>query len=144
MATLHIGVRPQRRVARPQIDSNSGHGNGGQQAVGIVESGHLSAYWTSALVFAAAARAAVTRGEMREARRYVQRAASLRPLLTYVLPVVSVQALLELAHAYAGLTDPSGALAALDAGGASGRLDLLHPAPALHSCRCRSLLKVAA
>jgi LuxR family maltose regulon positive regulatory protein len=85
-----------------------------KQAVGIVETGHLGAYWSSALVFAASARAAVHRGEMREARRLVQRAASLRPLLTYTLPVVSVQALLELAHAYLGLTDPSGALAVLE------------------------------
>jgi LuxR family maltose regulon positive regulatory protein len=66
-----------------------------KQAVGIVETGHLGAYWSSALVFAASA-------------------ASLRPLLTYTLPVVSVQALLELAHAYLGLTDPSGALAVLE------------------------------
>ena len=82
--------------------------------MGIVESDHLEAYWTSALVFAAAGRSAVNRGEMRPARRLVQRAASLRPLLTYALPVVSVQALLELAHAYLALTDPSGALAVLE------------------------------
>jgi LuxR family maltose regulon positive regulatory protein len=85
-----------------------------KQAVGLVDTDHLGAYWTSALVFSAAARAAVNRGEMREARRLVHRAASLRPLLTYALPVVSVQALLELAHAYVGLTDPSGALAVLE------------------------------
>jgi LuxR family maltose regulon positive regulatory protein len=85
-----------------------------KQALGIVESSHLDGYWTSALVFAAGGRSAVRRGEMREARRLVARAASLRPLLTYALPVVSVQALLELAHAYLALIDPSGALAVLD------------------------------
>jgi LuxR family maltose regulon positive regulatory protein len=85
-----------------------------EQSVGVVESGHLGGYWTSALVFAAAARAAVNRGDMRDARRLVERAASLRPLLTYALPVVSVQALLELAHAYLGLVDPGGAAAALE------------------------------
>jgi LuxR family maltose regulon positive regulatory protein len=51
---------------------------------------------------------------MREARHLVERAATLRPLLTYVLPVVSVQALLELAHAYLGLVDPGGATAVLE------------------------------
>jgi LuxR family transcriptional regulator, maltose regulon positive regulatory protein len=85
-----------------------------KQALETVEVGHLDAYWTSALVFAAAARSAVGRGEMREARHLVERAAALRPLLTYVLPVVSVQALLELAHAYLGLVDPGGATAVLE------------------------------
>jgi LuxR family maltose regulon positive regulatory protein len=85
-----------------------------KQALDLVERGHLDAYWTSALVFAAAARSAVSRGEMRDARRLVARAASLRPILTYALPVVSVQALLELGHTYLALTDPSGALAVLD------------------------------
>ena len=66
------------------------------RAVEIVESGHLDDYWTSALIFAAAARAAAHRGDMRQARQLVQRAARLRPLLTYALPVVSLQALSSL------------------------------------------------
>jgi LuxR family maltose regulon positive regulatory protein len=37
----------------------------------------------------------------------------MRPLLTYALPVVSVQALLELARAYLALADPAGASAVL-------------------------------
>ena len=48
-----------------------------------------------------------------QARDLVARAARLRPLLTYALPVVSVQALLELARAYVALADPGGARAAL-------------------------------
>jgi LuxR family transcriptional regulator, maltose regulon positive regulatory protein len=84
-----------------------------KQAVAIVDDRHLGGYWTSALVFAASARAAVRRGDMRDARHLVRRAAALRPLLTYALPVVSVQALLELAHAYLALTDPSGAMAVI-------------------------------
>ena len=47
------------------------------------------------------------------ARQYVARAARLRPLLTYALPVVSAQALLELARSYIGLGDPGGARAVL-------------------------------
>jgi LuxR family maltose regulon positive regulatory protein len=47
------------------------------------------------------------------ARYYVGRAARLRPLLTYALPVVSVQALLELTRSYIALADPGGAAAVL-------------------------------
>jgi LuxR family transcriptional regulator, maltose regulon positive regulatory protein len=51
---------------------------------------------------------------MREAREQARRAARLRPLLTYALPVVSVQALVELARAYLAMVDPAGASAVLD------------------------------
>jgi LuxR family maltose regulon positive regulatory protein len=51
---------------------------------------------------------------MREARQVVRRAARLRPLLTYALPVVSIQALLELAQTYLALVDPAGARAVLE------------------------------
>ena len=53
------------------------------------------------------------RGDIPKARYYVGRAARLRPLLTYALPVVSVQALLELARAYIALADPGGSAAVL-------------------------------
>ena len=49
----------------------------------------------------------------RTGRQFVARAARLRPLLTYALPVVSVQALLEMARAYIALGDPGGARAVL-------------------------------
>ena len=84
------------------------------RAVEIVDAGHIDAYWSSALVFAAGARAAAHRGEIRQARQLVQRAARLRPLLTYALPVVSLQTLVELARTYLALVDPSGALAVLE------------------------------
>jgi LuxR family transcriptional regulator, maltose regulon positive regulatory protein len=84
------------------------------RAVEILEQGRFDGYWTSALVFAAAARAAAHRGHMHLARQYVKRATRLRPLLTYALPVVSVQALLELARAYLAVVDPAGARAALE------------------------------
>jgi LuxR family maltose regulon positive regulatory protein len=51
---------------------------------------------------------------MSETRRHAQRAARLRPLLTYALPVVSLQALVELSRAYLSLVDPSGARAVLE------------------------------
>jgi LuxR family maltose regulon positive regulatory protein len=85
-----------------------------KRSLEIVGRGPYDEYWTSALVFAAAARGAAHRGEMPEAREYARRAARLRPLLTYALPVVSVQALVELARAYLALVDPSGARAVLE------------------------------
>jgi LuxR family transcriptional regulator, maltose regulon positive regulatory protein len=84
-----------------------------QRAVTIVESGHFDDYWTSALVYAWAARAALHRGNISQGRFYLGRAARLRPLLSYALPVVSVQALLELVRCYMTLADPGGAAAVL-------------------------------
>ena len=85
-----------------------------KRALEVVARGPYAEYWTSALVFASAARAAARRGDMPEARHQAQRAARLRPLLTYALPVVAVQALVELARAYLALVDPSGARAVLE------------------------------
>jgi LuxR family maltose regulon positive regulatory protein len=97
-------ARGDRLVADAEID----------RAVRLVESEGLGSFWTSALVYAAAARSTAHRGELLAARRHARQAARLRPLLTHVLPVVSVQALIELAHAYVELVDPAGATAALD------------------------------
>ncbi|WP_344092614.1 LuxR C-terminal-related transcriptional regulator [Microbacterium deminutum] len=85
-----------------------------QRALRMVEDGGLDGYWTSALVFATAARSAAHGGDMPAARRLSRRAAQLRPLLTYALPVVAVQTLVELARAYLGFADQDGAAAALD------------------------------
>jgi tetratricopeptide (TPR) repeat protein len=79
----------------------------------LIRGGRFDAYWTSALVYAWAARAALHRGDLDAARDHLGRAAGLRPLLTHALPVVSVQALLELARAYIALGDPDGAHAVL-------------------------------
>jgi LuxR family maltose regulon positive regulatory protein len=84
-----------------------------QRAVTIVEAGQFDDYWTSALVYAWATRAALHRGNISEARIYLGRAARLRPLLTYALPIVSVQALLELVRCYMTLADSGGAAAVL-------------------------------
>ena len=85
-----------------------------KRALEIVSRGPFDDYWTSALVFASAARAAAHRGDMSAAREHARRVARLRPLLTYALPVVSVQALLELARTYLALIDPAGVRAVLD------------------------------
>ena len=80
-----------------------------KRSLEIVARGPFGSYWTSALVYASAARDAAHWGDMREAQEHVARATSLRPLLTYALPVVSVQALLELARAHLALTDQTSA-----------------------------------
>ena len=84
-----------------------------EQAAAIVEDGHFGDYWTSALAYAWASRAAAHGGDDSRARFYLGRASRLRPLLTYALPVVSVQALLEMTRAYITLADPGGAAAVL-------------------------------
>ena len=84
-----------------------------EQAAAIVEDGHFGDYWTSALAYAWASRAAAHSGDVSRARFYLGRASRLRPLLTYALPVVSAQALLEMTRAYITLADPGGAAAVL-------------------------------
>jgi LuxR family maltose regulon positive regulatory protein len=81
--------------------------------VGIVQAGHFDDYWTSALVYAWATRAALHQGNIAQARYYLGRAARLRPLLTYALPVVSLQTLIELARSYISLADQAGAATVL-------------------------------
>jgi LuxR family maltose regulon positive regulatory protein len=106
-------VLAERSIAAIDQHDWSQAGEHTDQALDIVRDGQFEHYWTSALVFATAARAALHRGEPRQARQLVAEAARLRPLLNYALPVVSVQALLELATAFAGLGDAGGADAVL-------------------------------
>jgi LuxR family transcriptional regulator, maltose regulon positive regulatory protein len=84
-----------------------------QRAATIVQAGHFDDYWSSALVYAWAARDALHQGNNSRGRFYLGRASRLRPLLTYMLPVVSVQALLEMAQSYITLADRAGAAAVL-------------------------------
>jgi LuxR family transcriptional regulator, maltose regulon positive regulatory protein len=83
------------------------------QALTIVSQGQFDSYWTSALVYACGARIAASRGDVAKAREYTAKAARLRPLLTYALPVVSVQTLLDLGRAYLALGDSGGVMAVL-------------------------------
>jgi LuxR family transcriptional regulator, maltose regulon positive regulatory protein len=83
------------------------------QALRTVSHGQFDSYWTSALVYACGARIAANRGQVAQAREYTAKAARLRPLLTYALPVVSVKTLLELGRAYLALGDSGGVVAVL-------------------------------
>jgi LuxR family transcriptional regulator, maltose regulon positive regulatory protein len=80
-----------------------------EQAQGVVRAGELDGYVASALVHAVAARVAVHQGEVRQAQEQLARATRLRPLLTYALPYLAVQTLLELGRACLALDDAAGA-----------------------------------
>jgi LuxR family maltose regulon positive regulatory protein len=59
------------------------------------------------------ARTALHRGDGPRAREHLAQAARLRPLLTYAIPTLAVQTLLELVRAYLALDDAAGARAVL-------------------------------
>ena len=106
-------VLAQRGILAAQLDDRPAAEAFARQALAIVEGGNFDHYWTSALVYAWGAGMAALNGDVAGARQYVARAARIRPLLTYALPVISAQALLELARAYIALGDSSGAQAVL-------------------------------
>jgi LuxR family transcriptional regulator, maltose regulon positive regulatory protein len=80
-----------------------------EQASGVVRAGRLDDYVASALVYAVGARTALHRSEVRRAKEQLTRAVRLRPLLTYALPYLAVQTLLELTHVYLAMGDAAGA-----------------------------------
>jgi LuxR family transcriptional regulator, maltose regulon positive regulatory protein len=80
-----------------------------EQASGVVQAGELDGYVASALVHAVAARVAVHQGEVRQAQEQLARATRLRPLLTYAMPYLAVQTLLELGRVCLALDDAAGA-----------------------------------
>jgi LuxR family maltose regulon positive regulatory protein len=80
-----------------------------QRAHKIMREGQLDDYSIGALVHAVAARVAARHGDVARARAHLTQAARVRPQLTYVMPTLSVQALLELGRAYLALGDPAGA-----------------------------------
>ncbi len=108
-ALLHA----DRATAAIERDDWAAAGAFVDQALTIMHGGQFDDYWTSALVYARAARIASRRGDQEQGRQLVARAARLRPVLTYAIPVVSARALLEMARAYIALADPGGARAVL-------------------------------
>jgi LuxR family maltose regulon positive regulatory protein len=65
--------------------------------------------YVTPLVCAAQARAALRRGDITQTRRELVHAQRARPLLTYTVPHVAVQARIELARVHLVLADPPGA-----------------------------------
>ncbi len=109
---IPVALAERGIVAIERDDWNEAEALSGQ-ALAIMRDGSFDDYWTSALVYAWAAHVASQRGDAEAARELAGRAGRLRPLLTHALPIVSVQALLELARAYIAVGDPGGARAAL-------------------------------
>jgi LuxR family maltose regulon positive regulatory protein len=78
------------------------------RALSVVRARRLDDYVVVAVVYAVAARTAAHRGEAERAQGYLARAARLRPQLTYAVPHLYVQTLLELGRAYFGIGDAAG------------------------------------
>jgi LuxR family maltose regulon positive regulatory protein len=79
------------------------------QASKVIRTGGLDGYVASALVHAVAARVTVHQGDVPHAQQQLARVTRLRPLLTYALPYLAVQALLELSRVCLALEDAAGA-----------------------------------
>jgi len=79
------------------------------QARTALRQARLEESYLTPLVCAVQARAALHRGDVPAARRDLVSAQRLRPLLTYALPYLAVQARIELARAHLALADLEGA-----------------------------------
>jgi LuxR family maltose regulon positive regulatory protein len=75
------------------------------EALALIGDGTYDEYWSSAVVFATAARVSAQRGDVATARSLLARATRLRPLLSYALPVTSARTLVEMARASIALGD---------------------------------------
>ena len=80
-----------------------------EQARGVIREARLDDYVTTILLYAAAARVAIHRGDVPPALEHLARAQGLRPQMTHALPFYAVQTRLELIRAYIALTDVAGA-----------------------------------
>ena len=79
------------------------------QARTALRQARLEESYLTPLVCAVQARGAVRRGDIPAARRYLVSAQRLRPLLTYALPYLAVQARIELVRIHLALADAQGA-----------------------------------
>ena len=80
-----------------------------EQARTVLRDTHMHDYVTSIVLYAAAARVALQRGDLPAAQADLALAQRLRPQADYALPVYAVQSRLELARTYAALADVAGA-----------------------------------
>ena len=79
------------------------------QALGVMRAAGVEESFATPLVCAVLARMALHRGDVPAARQALVSAQRQRPLLTYALPHLAVQARIELAHAHLTLGDLAGA-----------------------------------
>ena len=79
------------------------------QAGAVLRRARLEECYVTSLVCAAQARVALHGGDVLAARQQLVRAQRLRPLLTYAIPHLAVQARIELARAHLAMADAAGA-----------------------------------
>jgi len=80
-----------------------------EEARAVLRRAGIEENFATPLICALRARVAIHRGDVPAARRELVKAQRLRPLLTYVLPYLAVQARLELARVHLALADQPGA-----------------------------------
>jgi LuxR family transcriptional regulator, maltose regulon positive regulatory protein len=95
-------------MAMARNDWGAAEALGGQARAALRQAGIEESY-TTTLVCATRARVAIHRGDVRAARRELVSAQHLRPLLTYALPHLPVQARIELTHVHLAPADAAGA-----------------------------------
>jgi LuxR family maltose regulon positive regulatory protein len=107
--TLALAECERSLLAMTRNDWNQAEVLADQARAVSCQAGFEESYLTP-LICAAHARAAMHRGDIPAARRELIGAQRLRPLLTYALPHLAVQARIELARVHLALADPAGAM----------------------------------
>jgi LuxR family maltose regulon positive regulatory protein len=106
--TLALAICERSLLAMARNDWDQAEVLADQARTVLRQAGFEESYLTP-MVCAANARAAMHRGNVPAARRELIGAQRLRPLLTYALPHLAVQARIELARVHLALADPAGA-----------------------------------
>jgi len=104
--SIALAERASIAIAAGDWEAAAAHAG---QAEATVKRSRMEAYPPNAIVYAVAARVAIHRSDTSGAERLLTGAQGLRPRLTHVLAVFSLQVRLELARAYLAAADPSGA-----------------------------------
>jgi len=105
---LAIALCERSQVAMAHSERDRAEVLAGRARAVLRRAGIQESYMTP-LICALRARAAIHRGDVPAARRELLSARHLRPLLTYALPYLAVQARIELARVHLALADPAGA-----------------------------------
>jgi LuxR family maltose regulon positive regulatory protein len=103
-----VALAERAVVAIGRVDWDDAEALAGEART-ILQDGHLDDYGPGVIVHALVARTAAHVGDISRARESLGHAARLRPQLTYAVPFLSVQTLLELGRAYLALADAPGA-----------------------------------
>ena len=113
-ASTRVGIRniliaSQAELALLALDRGDSERAGEHVRVarGVIEAAGLEDYASALLLYAAAARLAVSRGDVSEARRELGQAMRRRPAVTYVVPFIAVRLRLQLAAVYLALSEPA-------------------------------------